>query len=946
MADVTLNIRHNADQATSSVKSLSNAMGSFASNSKKASTNGTAAANGFKKIGQACLSAGRSATKGASGLSKFASSIGRIAFYRAIRSAIRYVTDSFKQGLEAAYNWSKEQGGANAKLAAAMDNLSAASGRMKLQLGAAFGGLITAIEPILIRIINLVTAAADAITRFFAVLNGGGYYKKAVGSINDLGSAAGGAGKKVKGLLASWDELNVIGKESGGGGGGSSATDYSGAYEWAEAESDWANLFASGDFFGIGEKITTIVDEWVGKFDGLIDKISELNLGKKLADLLNGVFSDQEKWANIGATFGKGLGVITTELINFFENFDFEAFFRSVGAFFSSFAESFFGQLKDVFPEGSWADNLLEGLYAAFSSLTDFFTNNHEWELAKTNWKLTWNEMKIAALSSWQSVLEALNGTKIGDALGVPAALERTSAKLEEAKEKSEDYELQLRVLRATIEDEKNATDGATEALDRTSQGMYAASGYADSLNRSTSEVSKSMEELDGKTAEVTVSGEVGDPVDPSGLVKGPGWRPVSHGKKTIGEGTAEIIPSLGEPLEPTDVFKGGQNDGVYSTGTGVALALGVLPKLGDRSKFVKDMDQNVTRTDKPWEAETQPKVGGLSDFNTYMKNKVTNARSTKVSPYVGGDYNYNSTMAKDVTNDRKTKVSPTVGGLSDYNAYVKKNVTNARSTKVSPYIGGDYKYNDNMAKSVTNARSTKVSPYIGSDYKYNDNMSKTVTNARSVKVSPQANVTDNYTKTMNAATANKTPSVTPYANITDTYSKAFSSATANKAPSVTPYADITKDYTDAISSATANKTVSVTASLTNEAEFTKQLKGALSASASIKTTIGNTTSTIGKVSMSEYAQGGWPEVGELFISREAGPELVGTIGGSTAVANNDDIVQGIQGGVERANSEQNDLLRQQNSILMQLLNKDLTISPSVGLGQVMARSAVLYGRA
>ena len=97
---------------------------------------------------------------------------------------------------------------------------------------------------------------------------------------------------------------------------------------------------------------------------------------------------------------------------------------------------------------------------------------------------------------------------------------------------------------------------------------------------------------------------------------------------------------------------------------------------------------------------------------------------------------------------------------------------------------------------------------------------------------------------------------------------------------------------------------------------------------------------------MSEYAQGGWPELGQLFIANEAGPELVGTIGGNTAVANNDDIVQGIQGGVERANSEQNELLRQQNSILMQLLNKDLTISPSVGLGQVMARSAALYGRA
>ena len=42
------------------------------------------------------------------------------------------------------------------------------------------------------------------------------------------------------------------------------------------------------------------------------------------------------------------------------------------------------------------------------------------------------------------------------------------------------------------------------------------------------------------------------------------------------------------------------------------------------------------------------------------------------------------------------------------------------------------------------------------------------------------------------------------------------------------------------------------------------------------------------------YASGGFPETGELFLAREAGPEMVGTIGGKTAVANNDDIVAGI----------------------------------------------------
>jgi len=47
-----------------------------------------------------------------------------------------------------------------------------------------------------------------------------------------------------------------------------------------------------------------------------------------------------------------------------------------------------------------------------------------------------------------------------------------------------------------------------------------------------------------------------------------------------------------------------------------------------------------------------------------------------------------------------------------------------------------------------------------------------------------------------------------------------------------------------------------------------------------------------------EYASGGFPEEGQLFIAREAGAEMVGTIGGRTAVANNDQIVDGIRQGV------------------------------------------------
>ena len=38
----------------------------------------------------------------------------------------------------------------------------------------------------------------------------------------------------------------------------------------------------------------------------------------------------------------------------------------------------------------------------------------------------------------------------------------------------------------------------------------------------------------------------------------------------------------------------------------------------------------------------------------------------------------------------------------------------------------------------------------------------------------------------------------------------------------------------------------------------------------------------------------GIPVKGQLFVAREAGPELVGNIGGRTAVASNDDILDGI----------------------------------------------------
>ena len=67
-------------------------------------------------------------------------------------------------------------------------------------------------------------------------------------------------------------------------------------------------------------------------------------------------------------------------------------------------------------------------------------------------------------------------------------------------------------------------------------------------------------------------------------------------------------------------------------------------------------------------------------------------------------------------------------------------------------------------------------------------------------------------------------------------------------------------------------------------------------------------------------ATGGFPAMGQMFIAREAGPELVGSLNGRTAVVNNDQIVQSVAGGVYDANREQNAILHQ---ILRAVLEKD-----------------------
>lgn len=83
-------------------------------------------------------------------------------------------------------------------------------------------------------------------------------------------------------------------------------------------------------------------------------------------------------------------------------------------------------------------------------------------------------------------------------------------------------------------------------------------------------------------------------------------------------------------------------------------------------------------------------------------------------------------------------------------------------------------------------------------------------------------------------------------------------------------------------------------------------------------------------------ATGTFIDSAQLFMARENGiPEYVGRFGSQSAVANNYQITEGIAMGVERAVASQNELLREQNSLLAQIASNGGSTSVSSILGAI-----------
>ena len=212
----------------------------------------------IRGVGNAAKDAGDNAKKGASGLATFWQSLKRIAFYRFIRSVIKEITSAFSEGIKNLYHWSDL---INGHFAASMDRLATSSQYLKNSLGAMVSPLIETLVPVLDVIIDKVVDVLNFFNMLVSAVSGADTYtvaKKAAAvwddSANKTRKAAKSAADDIKRTILGFDEINKLVKPNSSSGGSGSSS--------GKSTPNYSAMFEEKPLTGIFKKISDITSGW------------------------------------------------------------------------------------------------------------------------------------------------------------------------------------------------------------------------------------------------------------------------------------------------------------------------------------------------------------------------------------------------------------------------------------------------------------------------------------------------------------------------------------------------------------------------------------------------------------------------------------------------------------------------------------------------------------
>lgn len=191
-------------------------------------------------------------------------SLGRIALYRAVRSAIKGISTACKEGVNNLVQYSAALNSTDAASAnATMSEYASTLLQVKNSVGAAIMPVLTALLPVVNTIADAFINAANAVNQFLQALNGKSTFTKAKKNTVDYAKSlngASGAAKELQKTLLGFDEINRLNDENKGGGGGAAGADYSNMFEEAKV-SEKAQKFA---------EVLTKIQEFVTSAYGIL----------------------------------------------------------------------------------------------------------------------------------------------------------------------------------------------------------------------------------------------------------------------------------------------------------------------------------------------------------------------------------------------------------------------------------------------------------------------------------------------------------------------------------------------------------------------------------------------------------------------------------------------------------------------------------------------------
>ena len=218
LATANTELTASLEQLNSTLEKLSNSLSKTSGRTKDSE-------KAIKNIGKA-------ASSSTSKLGQLWAAMKRIAMYRAMRTAIKMVTQAFREGIQNLYQYSAL---INGTFKQSMDTLATSALYLKNSLGAMVAPIINALAPAIDILVDKFVDLLNIFNQFLAMITGASTWTKALKYPKEYAEnmeRAGGAAKELRATLLGFDEINRLDDlKARGGGGGTPGMDYSKMFE-------------------------------------------------------------------------------------------------------------------------------------------------------------------------------------------------------------------------------------------------------------------------------------------------------------------------------------------------------------------------------------------------------------------------------------------------------------------------------------------------------------------------------------------------------------------------------------------------------------------------------------------------------------------------------------------------------------------------------------------